>query len=349
MATIYDVSKRAGVSTATVSRVLNNNPKVDPDLRQQVMLAVSELRYVPNASARSLVTKQTYRVGLIISDITNPFFAETARGAQDALDDRGYQLLLANSDDQPQRELRYLGTFAQAGVDGLLIEPAMTGPQSVAGQRSAQRKLAKELEALGVPIVSYSPHKVAINADSVGIDEELAGFKATDHLLNLGNRRIALINGPTQNPVGIERAQGYRRALERHGVPFEADLTISTLFRQDEGYKALRSLLERGLAPTAVFAGDDQIALGVLLALEEAGLAVPRDVAIVCVGDAQVTAASRPSLTSVTVPRGYEFGRLGAQLLLERMGGTYTGAAREVVLETRLLIRDSTATGLVSV
>ena len=124
MTTIYDVSKRAGVSTATVSCVVNN-PKVDPRLRRQVLTAMEELRYVPNGSARSLVTKQTRRIALLISDLTNPFFAQTARGAQDALEERGYQLPLANSDDQPARELRFPSTFAETGIDGILIEPAM--------------------------------------------------------------------------------------------------------------------------------------------------------------------------------------------------------------------------------
>ena len=130
MSTIHDVAKHAGVSTATVSRVLNGNPKVDLEMRRRVLESVEELRYILNGSARSLVTKQTRQVALVISDITNPFFAEAARGAQDALDEHGYQLLLANSDDNQARELRSLRIFATTGVDGLLIAPAMPDRKS---------------------------------------------------------------------------------------------------------------------------------------------------------------------------------------------------------------------------
>jgi LacI family transcriptional regulator len=348
VSTIHDVAKHAGVSTATVSRVLNGNPKVDPLMRQRVIEAVEELRYIPNGTARSLVTKQTRRVALLISDITNSFFAETARGAQDTLDERGYQLLLANSDDQSSRELRSLATFAETGVDGVLIEPAMPSNQSDATQRANRNKLSRQLEALGVPVVGFGPDRVTDTADIVTIDEEQAGFKAVDHLLGLGHQRIAMINGPAHSAVGSRRAAGYRQALARNGVVFDPELLISANFRRDAGFEAMRMILEWTNCPSAVFAGDDLIAIGALQALKNAGLRVPQDVAIVCIGDAARTIDTDPALTSVVVPRGYELGRVGSQLLLERIiaGDKEPLSPRKVVLETRLVVRTSTVAGL---
>jgi LacI family transcriptional regulator len=348
MTTIYDVSKRAGVSTATVSRVVNNNPKVDARLREQVLTAMEELRYVPNGSARSLVTKQTRRIALIISDITNPFFAQTARGAQDALDERGYQLLLANSDDRPARELRYLSTFAETGVDGVLIEPAMPDNRSAAGQRGVRRALAHHLENLSLPVVALSPDHVMPNADTVSIDEEAAAFKAVDHLLGLGHRQIAMINGPQHSAVGTRRAAGYRRALERHGIAWKSELVVHTHFRRDAGREAMQGLLSRFPEISAVFGADGPLASGALQAARDVNRRVPQELAVVCVGDSVMSAENDPPLTVVAHPRGYEFGRVGSQLLLERILKTDAEPllSRRVVLETRLIVRASTVLGI---
>ena len=348
MATIYDVSKRAGVSTATVSRVVNNNPKVDPRLRQQVLAAMEELRYVPNGSARSLVTKQTRRIALLISDITNPFFAQTARGAQDALDERGYQLLLANSDDQPARELRYLSTFAETGIDGILIEPAMPELQSASGQRSAKRARAQRLEALGLPVVGLTSDLVAAHADTVTIDEEQTAFRVADHLLGLGHREVGMINGPEHSAAGAMRALGYRRALERHGVSYRPELCVFAQFRREAGYDALGSLLSAHPEITAMFAADELIAAGVLQSARDLGRRVPQDLAVACVGDVVLTAETNPQLTVAAHPKGYEFGRIGSQLLLERILAPdgFAVAPRKIMLETRLIVRGSTVLGM---
>jgi LacI family transcriptional regulator len=348
MPTIYDVSKRAGVSTATVSRVINNNSKVDADLRNRVLSAMEELRYVPNGSARSLVTKQTRRIALIISDITNPFFAQTARGAQDALDERGYQLLLANSDDRPARELRYLATFAETGVDGVLIEPAMPDNHSAASQRSVRQALARQLEAFNLPVVALSPDHVMPNADTLSINEEQAAFKAVDHLLGLGHRVVAMINGPEHSPVGKRRAAGYRRALQQHGFSWDSALVVHTHFRREAGHEAMRSLLAARSDISAVFGADELLAAGALQAAKEQGLTVPLELAVACVGDAIMSAESDPPLTVVAHPRGYEFGRIGSQLLLERIlrPDTESFESRAVVLETRLIVRASTVLGI---
>jgi LacI family transcriptional regulator len=351
VSTIHDVAKHSGVSTATVSRVLNGNPKVDLEMRRRVLESVEALRYIPNGSARSLVTKQTRQVALVISDITNPFFAEAARGAQDALDEHGYQLLLANSDDNQARELRSLRTFATTGVDGLLIAPAMPAGQGTAAHRSAQRQLARELEHFKIPVVGFSPEPVAPHADLVAIDEVSAAFKAVDHLFGLGHVRVALINGPEHSGVGHLRGLGYAKALKHHGLALDPSLVIPANFRREGGYEAMKSLLALVQPPTAVFAADDLIAIGAMRAIKEAGRRIPDDVALVCIGNTSEASEVDPPLSAIAVPRGYEFGRIGAQLLLEHLAQTSASqwVPRHITLDTRLIVRASTVAGLMPV
>lgn len=346
---IYDVAQKAGVSTATVSRVLNGNPKVDLTLKQRVLAVIQELKYIPNGSARSLVTKRTKRIALLISDITNPFFSQAARGAQDTLDQSNYQLLLANSDNQPNRELRNLITFAQTGVDGILIEPAILDKPSNTAQRNARRSLAMQLEQMDLPVVGLTPDLVMPNADSVSIDEELAAFKAVDHLLALGHQKIALINGPKHSSVGSRRAAGYERALKQHAVPIRPELMYFDHFQKETGFNGTRLLLEQQPKISAIFAADELIANGVIQAARVLNLQIPQDLALVCVGDSASTAESYPPITVVAHPRGYEFGRLGSQLLLERIAndGETRMDSRIAILETRLIVRHSTVSSLV--
>ena len=348
MSTIRDVAKHAGVSTATVSRVLNANPKVDADIRRRVEDSVQKLRYIPNGSARSLVTKQTRQVALLISDITNPHFAEIARGAQDVLDERGYQLVLANSDDNQARELRSLRTLVQASADGLLIVPAMPAGQGTTAHRVARRQLASELEHFQIPTVGFSPEPVAVHADLVAIDEERAAFRAVEHVLGLGHVRVALINGPEHSSVGHLRSLGYRHALKSFGIALDPSIMIPSNFRREGGYEAMMSLLKQKHIPSAIFAADDLLAIGAVRAIKEAGLRIPTDIAIVCIGNTVGINEIDPPLTAVSVPRGYEFGRIGAQLLLERaaQSGTSAWIPRRITLDTRLIVRASTVENL---
>jgi LacI family transcriptional regulator len=347
---IYNVAEKAGVSTATVSRVLNGNPKVDPTLKQRVLSVIKELKYVPNGSARSLVTKRTKRIALLISDITNPFFSQAARGAQDTLDQSDYQLLLANSDNQPNRELRNLITFAQTGVDGILIEPAILDKPSSSAQGNAKRNLAKQLEQMDLPVVGLTPDLVMPNADSVSIDEELAAFKAMDHLLSLGHQKIALINGPKHSSIGSRRTTGYEQALKQHGLPIRPEIMYFDHFQKETGIAGTTTLLEQHPEISAIFAADELIANGVIQAARILNLQIPQDLALACIGDGTSTAESYPPITVAAHPRGYEFGRISSQMLLERITGQHKTPleSRGVILETRLIVRVSTVANLAS-
>ena len=345
MTTIYDVSKRAGVSPATVSRVLNDNPKVDPALKRRVIEAVRELHFVPNGSARSLVTKRTERVALLLPDITNPYYPELARGAQDALDGVGYHLILSNTDDDPARELRYLQMLGKAGIDGLIIAPA----SSANGKRETKQILEQrtlQLTRMNIPMVTISPDAVVPDSDQVTVDEAAAAAKAVEHLVGLGHVRVALINGPRQHPVSERRQLGFVSTLAQHGVPVADELIRYADFRRVGGRSAMLSLLELAEPPSAVFAANDLMAFGAMSAIHEAGLQIPKDVAIASVDNTAEASDADPPLTTVSVPRIYEYGRLAAELLLDRfqrhISGEEPSPPKHVTLDTRLFVRGST-------
>jgi LacI family transcriptional regulator len=347
VSTIKDVAKKAKVSIATVSRVLNQYPKVDPVLKKRVLEAAEALRYVPNSSARSLVTKQTRLIGMIISDITNPFFSEATRGVQDTLEQDNYQLLIANSDDDPVRELRHLRAFHEWGVEAMLVAPALPAEQSAALYREERKRLAHELSLLEIPVVGFAPEQVSETSDFITIDEVAAVAKGVEHLLGLGHTRVALINGPAFSKVGQLREQGYRQALKGSHLAVNEDFILSVAFRREGGYQAMKTLLELPEPPSAVFMSDIQIATGALRTIQETRLKMPEDVALACIGNMGDVIEAELGLTTVAVPRAFEFGRIGAQLVLERLNKPSAPQnPRKISLETRLIIRSSSVAGL---
>lgn len=339
VATIYDVSKRAGVSASTVSRVLNGNPQVAPELRQLVLEAVSAMNFVPNGTARSLKTKRTERIALVIPDITNPFFPEMAHGVQDACEARGYHLILSNTDDDPERESRYLRMLAKVGVDGLIITPSVAGTN----RKAAEKRLEHDLLTLQVPVVGISVSPVTPDADQICVDEDATGYRATEHLLELGHTRLGLLHGEASSAVSELRQAGFLRALGAHGLRPNPAWMLSGHARRDGGHAAMRQLLALPDRPTAVFAINDVMALGALAAAHEMGVRVPEDIAVIGVDNIAESATSYPPLSTVAMPSNYEQGHTAAQVLLERIHApSKTTARRTVVFETRLVVRTST-------
>jgi len=344
MATIYDVSKNANVSVATVSRVLNNNPKVDVVLKQRVLESIRELGFVPNGIARSLKTKRTERIALVIPDITNPFFPEMARGVQDTLETHGYHVILANTDDDPTREIRYLEMLTKVGVDGLVITPSLP---KITRQAPDFRKLEQALKTLSVPTVGISVTAVSQNADHVRTDEESSGEKATEHLLGLGHTAVALIHGPDHSEVSQCRTRGFIKALKNHGLEPEPFFLRDGHARREGGRTAMQELLALPQRPSAVFAINDIMALGAMGAIHDAGLTIPDDIAIVSIDNIAEAVTAYPPLSTMAMPSNYEQGRIAAQLLLERIAqGDPNWPQRVITLEMRLIVRGSTVKGL---
>lgn len=327
--TIRDVASHAGVSVATVSRVINDSPhKVHAATRRRVLRSVVRLAYRPNAVARGLRRGTTHSIALIVPDITNPFYPAIARGVEDAARRHGFAVVLGNTDGDPKRERAYLDILRTRWVDGVLFA-------GVGGDVDELRTLM----AQGVPAVV-----IARDVDGGHIDTVLAdGFAgmrlATVHLLRLGHRRIAFVGGPRALPVARERLLGYRRALREYGVGARPSLVVSGDFRVDGGRAAIRRLLARREGFTAVVAANDLMAIGAMEALRSAGRQIPQDVAVVGFDDIPFAAYVDPPLTTVVQPT-YRLGALAVERLLSLMRGDH-GGPRRIVLQPQLVIRRS--------
>lgn len=328
--TIFDVARSAGVSTSTVSRVLNGNDHVDPQLAAKVGQAVRELDYKPNRVARSLRLRHNRVWALVISDIrTGPFFADVVRGVEDGAHEAGYPMFLCNADEDPTKEAGYLRLAIAENVAGVILTPS--GPKT---------DLRPLLDA-GIHVVLADRELPGHRADTV-VADNLGGAKlAVEHLLANAYRRIACITGPLAVTTASHRLSGYRMALERAGETVDSSLVRTADFREEGGRDAMRDLLARRPSPDAVFVCNNRMAAGALQAIEEAGLAIPDDMAIVGYDEISWAPLLRTALTTVGQP-AYDLGHESARLLLSRLNG-YSGSARKVVLPTSLNIRASSA------
>lgn len=326
--TIRDVAAMAGVSPATVSRVLNGKQDVAADLRHRVLAAVTELGYRRNGAARSLRTRAAMVLGLIISDITNPFFTAVVRGAEDRAQLAGYSVVLANADEDLAKEARYLEVAAAEQLAGVLLSPA-----------SARRTSIDVLLERGIPVVTIDRRLTAAPVDSVTVDNHLAALRAGQHLVAQGCQRVGLVAGPVRTTTGATRLAGYRAALRAAGRAVDPSLVAYADFRTEGGYVATRKLLQQRQPPDGLLFSNNLMTVGGLQAIAEAGLAIPDEIAVVAFDDAIWTTALRPPLTVVAQPT-YKIGQTAAQLMLRRIEGQ-TFPPRRVVLRAELIVRAS--------
>jgi len=321
--TIADVARAAEVSTGTVSHVLSGARNVRPETRARVERVIAELCYRPSTIARALTSRRTRTVGMIVPDVTNPFFADLIWQVERALTDADYALIFGNSANDPERERSYLEGLLQRGVDAaVLVVTADT-------DESLLRRIAEEIPTVHVD-------RPAGAADAVVGDNAAGTAVAVDHLVALGHRRIALVNGDERLPTARERRAGFDAAAARHGL--EAAAHTAGPFTLESGQRLALRLLEYG--PTAVLAGNDLIAMGVLNAASERGLRVPAELSVVGYDDIAYAAFTSPPLTTVRQPGG-EMGTETARLLLSRLDG-YDGDPRRVVVHPELVVRAST-------
>jgi LacI family transcriptional regulator len=328
MTTIVDVARAAGVSTATVSRVLNNNAQVDPRLAATVLQVIKDLGYRPSRVARTLRTRQNRVWALIISDVrTGPFFADVVRGVEDIAYGAGYSLFLCNTDEDSAKEASYIELAVAENVGGVILTPS--GP----------RTDLSPLVNFGVPVVLADRTLPTQAADSVIVDNVSGAYQAVAHLLAGGYRRIACITGPLGTTTGSRRYVGYSRAIEEAGLTVDEALVRVADFREAGGRLAMQELLDQPVRPDAVFVANHLMTIGALQAIVEAKLAIPTDVAVVSFDDMSWSTLLRPTLTAVAQP-AYDLGVESARLLLSRLEG-YTGAARMVTLSPSLHVRGS--------
>jgi LacI family transcriptional regulator len=329
MATIKEVAARAKVSVGTVSNVLSGTVPVSEKLRVRVMKVVHDLDYHPNHVARSLKVRQTMMLGMVVSDIANPFFPQVVRGAEDAAWHNGYMLLTFNSDDRIEREREVFTALRTRRVDGIILVAASTG-----GDLEHVRGAVDS----GIPVVCLDRTLAELGLDSVTVDNVEGVRAGVDHLISGGHRRIAVLTGPLQLQIARDRLEGYKQAIEGAGIPFDPNLVGEGHFRLEGGYDAAKRIL-REIHPTAIFSCNAMMTLGALRALTEAKLRCPEDVALATFDDPSFSEALRPQLTSVAQP-SYDLGFKAAELLMKRLADP-TRRRTRLVLQTELRIRES--------
>jgi LacI family transcriptional regulator len=328
MAKLVDVARRAGVSVGSVSRVINEHPTVSPATRERVEAAVRELGYVPNAIAGSLRSRRSKTIGLIIPDVTNPFFSELALHVERSAAAAGYNVILGNSDNSAERQKHYLRALAVRRVDGIILVPA--------------REIGPSFE-FEIPVVGVD--REVVGRQFVASDNRAGAKSAIEYLHGLGHRLIACVAGPKDLPNAQERRIGYEDValpiLRSAGVDPSAYI-VSADFSYDSGYAATRRLMDVAPRPTAIFASSDQQAIGGLRAAADLGLAVPGDLSIVGFDDIPLANLVMPRLTTVGQPVA-KIGVLAMQILLDLFSGAAAPRRRRHLLATSLQIRQSCA------
>jgi len=329
--TIKDIAKIANVSHTTVSRALNNQSRIRNETKEKILSIAKELNYRPNFIARSLVMKRTKTLGLVITTIANPFYTELAQGIEATASKFGYNIILCSTQSDLTTEKLYTDMLRSKGVDGIIFTSAHMGDPNIL-------ELAEE----GFPIMlvnrrTYHP-MVKERVDYVGIDNIHGGFLAVEHLIKLGHERIGIIGGSSESSVGFERLEGGKRALATYGLKEIDDYFLEGDFLKESGYRGGTKFMKMQEPPTAIFATNDYMALGIYQAIAEQGLKVPEEVAIVGFNDIEFTAMKGIELTTIGQKK-YEMGTLSVETLVDRIEGRKVGPSREIILKPELIIR----------
>lgn len=337
--TIKDIAKYVGVAHSTVSRALNGDPRITAATREKVLAAAKRLGYRPNLSARALVKRRVLSIGLMIPEVTEPFYGRIVEGADQVTYTEGFNLILYLTHADPHREMAAFDQIKKGRVDGVILMI-----------RQAKASAAFDILRAGVPVVLLLQQIPDAPIDHVRIDNILGARKAVEHLLNLGHKRIGFITGPQDALDAEERLIGYRQALEQTQLPFESALVFSGDFTPSSGERAVEQIMqfEPAMRPTAIFAANDQMAMGAIKALGERGIRIPQDMAVIGFDDIEPASYFRPALTTVRQPIE-EAARTAASMLVERINqsdsdretSSLPEQGRVAVLDTELIVRES--------
>ena len=327
--TLTDIAGDAGVSRATVSLVLRNVPVVAKETRQRVLSSMRRLGYVYHRAAASLRTQRTHTIGLIVTDITNPFFAEIIVAIEDKLGNAGYVTLLGNTSETVSKQERLITTMQEYPADGLLLCPVM--------DRSAT--FAKRIQNCRIPKVLFVRSLPGVDCDYVGVDNVFGAQSAVEHLLRLGHRRIAFIGGANEVSSRKERVTGYENALRKGRCHVDPTRMVTSPPNREGGYQAMHQLLQLPQIPTAALCFNDMVAIGAMQALSAAGKTPGQDFALVGFNDVAEAVLCRPALTTIATTPG-KIGEVAAELLLDRIAHP-NQPSRKLILRPRLIVRES--------
>lgn len=324
-ASIYDVARESRVSVFTVSAVVNNKTHVGKKLRERVEAAIRKLNYRPNLLARSLAKQKTHTIGMVVPDIANPFFPLVVRGAEDAAQKRGYNLLLCNSDDTQAKEESALELLLSKRVDGILLTKAIC---------DISPSLRQMMEEMKIPIVLVMRTFPKISQDAIITDDYQGAYEAVCHLARAGRLRIGLMGGPMKVSNGKARWQGFHDALKDSGLSYDPSLVVEGDYRTESGYRGGHLLLSH--RPDGLYVANYLMTVGLLKAAEEMGLRCPEDFGLVSFDDYPWLGIFRPKLTTVELPK-YQLGLEAAELLLDRISGkTGPGILKKLLPELRV-------------
>lgn len=325
-----EVAAIAGVSIQTVSAIINGKPGISPETSARVNAAIQKLDYRPYSVARSLRTHQTHTLALIVTDINNPSFSTIASAAEDIAHSFGYNLVLFNTHDDPEREASYVRTVSQRWMDGVIL--VATGDQMTS---------LESLEQAGIPTVAIDRIPMGYSGPSVTLDNFKAGHIATDFLVKLGHSRITQIVGPLKLLLVRERSAGFQASLKKAGLDTTGLVSSEGDWTCNSGYQGMQHILGGHEIPTAVFAANDRMAIGAMQAIIEKGMRVPEDISVIGIDDIEVASFQSPALTTIR----QSFGQMAAQcvrLLIDILAGKEP-AQLQIVMEPQLIERKSTS------
>jgi LacI family transcriptional regulator len=332
---LADIAKKSGLSVSTVSRVLNKKSKkyrISQEVEQHVMKAAQELNYRPNQLARSLRLKTTQTIGLVAPDISNPFFAQIIKTIQTELHKLHYSLVVCDSDESLELEVEHTNLLFSKGIDGLIMMPVGQDDEHI-----------KFILSNNVPVVTVDRGFDDLNASMVVIDNRAGAFEAVELLLEAGHRRIAIIQGLPDTFTSKGRLQGYREALEKHGVPVDESLIVGKDFRKENGYIETKFLLKSSNPPTALFTTGDLITLGAIEAINEERMRIPDDVSLVAFDDLESASYFSCPITAIAQPRE-SMGEMAVKVLLDGIHNAGRHEKRRIVLKPALIRRNSVRT-----
>lgn len=329
-AKLKDIAEYLNISVSTVSRVINNKNRVDGETREMVLKALEKFQYSPNEIARSLKSKTTKAIGLIVPDISNYFFSMVLKGVEAEVRKHGYYLILCNSDEDKEREKEYVKFLLQKQISGLII--AIEGFEA---------SFFVQYKKLGIPVVFIDNlPKIDENYDYVAIDNKKAGYELVNHLIEAGHSKIAIITGLLNESTASERYKGWEKALLEHDIPIKKKWIGIGDFKQESGYHIMQDFLKQEEIVTAVFAANNLLAYGAMHAIKEAGLKVPDDISVVCFDAIDFTGLLKPQITSVIQP-AEEIGRIAGEIIIRKILNTGTKIFERIVLEPQLEIKES--------
>lgn len=328
MATITDVARHAGVGPSTVSRALSQHGYVAPATRERVLESAQALGYVSNRIARSLRTRRSGMLGLLVSDVENPFYSVIAKHVETTAKALNYHVVLCNDNDDPADEREYLTILEGLGVDGAILTPT-----------ARNRNHIERLIAKGIPVVQIDRQVTGLQADAVLADNEAGVRAAVDHLAAAGHSRIGMLAGPSSVTTGRRRFRGFMEAMKDHGLPVSPEMVRHRSFRRDHAIQEARELLEGRSRPTAVIAANNILAEACFMAIEQLGLRIPRDVSLIAFDDLPWMAMTSPKLTSIRQPI-VEMTRAATNRLLDRIRDPSLPKST-VIFRPELIVRES--------